>query len=89
MTETGVGEGWVTACLLKNALITRLLSCITKQASQKIAAIKIRPGRIAGEKEKPKLMASPAIVVKPASPKNSNEKARVGTARSKQSVVDL
>jgi hypothetical protein len=75
--------------LLNHSLIPALSSCKTKQGNQNATATKISAGRISGEKASPKLIASPTTVIKPASAKKNNEKAREETAWSNLSVAVL
>jgi len=66
-----------------------LLSRRTKHVSQKAVATEISAIRITGDKLTPKFIAKPMTVIKPASAKKNNEKARVETARSNLSVAEL
>jgi len=84
-----IGAEYANTFLRSHSWIACLLSCKTKQANHKAAATKMSTGKIAGENAKPKLIARPTTVIKPASAKNSNEKARAEIARLNQSVAEL
>lgn len=82
-----MGGEYASNLLRIHSWIGCLLSCRTKQASQKAAASEISAIRNTGDKLTPKFIAKPTTVIKPASAKKNNEKARVETARSNLSVA--